>query len=487
MSILVIIVIFILFAIKSYFRLDPDFGWHIKMGEFILNSGIPLTDPFSYTMPSYPFVDHEWLTNILVFLGYKNIGWVGLGIAFSLITVLSLLTAFKFDFKKKYFTLPFILSAGVLLGFIGIRPQVISWLFFAVLVFIFLAKNYSQKVKFFIPPFFLIWANLHGGFILGLFIFLIFIFTNFYSQKRTNFTILIIFILSCVITLLNPYGINLHKEILISIFDSSLRFSIYEWMPAIFSYSPIVWIYVSISIALFYKYRASFTLFEKATYIFLFISGISSVRNLPLWAIFASFVLFKSSLLFENDIMRFKFGLERLNKAYYFLVVFSFFALIFPIIIDLPGLSAINESNFYPDKAVNYLKKSPSQGQVLSEYGWGGYLIWKYPEKKTFIDGRMPSWRRSRSPKGESNYAFKEYKALMNGDVSLKTEAEKYNIDTILLPSFKEEKLNPIAKILDKLELKLEKEGKYGNIYKQVKKEGWKLVYEDQTSVIYRN
>src|SRR3990167_9596253 len=128
MSILVIIVIFILFAIKSYFLLDPDFGWHIKMGEFILNSGIPLTDPFSYTMPSYPFVDHEWLTNILVFLGYKNIGWVGLGIAFSLITVLSLLTAFKFDFRKKYFTLPFILSAGVLFGFVGIRPQAISWL-----------------------------------------------------------------------------------------------------------------------------------------------------------------------------------------------------------------------------------------------------------------------------------------------------------------------------------------------------------------------
>ena len=55
---------FILSWVRGTFMLDPDFGWHLRMGQIILQTGIPATDPFSYTMQSYPFVDHEWLTNI---------------------------------------------------------------------------------------------------------------------------------------------------------------------------------------------------------------------------------------------------------------------------------------------------------------------------------------------------------------------------------------------------------------------------------------
>ena len=88
--------------------MDPDFGWHIKTGELILKTGIPQTDLFSYTMPSYPFVDHEWLTNILLFLGFEKLGWVYLVIIFNLFAILSILVVSKFDFRNKFFALPFI-------------------------------------------------------------------------------------------------------------------------------------------------------------------------------------------------------------------------------------------------------------------------------------------------------------------------------------------------------------------------------------------
>lgn len=485
-NIIVVIFVSILFFVKSYFLLDPDFGWHIKMGGLILKSGIPQTDPFSYTMPSYPFVDHEWLTNILLFIGHERIGWIGLVIIFSLITLLAVLIVLRFDVKNRFFVLPFILSSGVIFAFVGIRPQIISWLFFSVLTFLFLNKKAWQKYRIFLPLFFLLWANLHGGFILGLFIFSIFIAIEIYQEKKINPTNFAILGLSFSLTFLNPYGLNLHREVLISIFDSSLRFSIQEWMPTVFSYSPIVWIYIPASLMLLYKYKKSFSFFEKITYFFLFAGALSSVRNLPLWAIFASPILFKSLKSFSEEVKKYKFGLERFNKAHIFLLGLAIFALIFPIIIDLPGLSGISERNFYPEKAVGFLKKNPSNGQILSEYGWGGYLIWKMPSKKVFIDGRMPSWRRSIAPKNESNYIFKEYTALMNGNIALKDEVGKYNIDTILLPKQTETRGNFLEKALQKLEFSFKKEGKYGNIYKQVKKDGWKLIYQDKTIVVYR-
>lgn len=485
-NIIAVIFIFILFAVKSYYLLDPDFGWHIKMGELITKSGTPKTDPFSYTMPNYPFVDHEWLTNVLLNIGYEKIGWLSLGLIFSLIAILSLLVALKFDIKNKFFALPFIFSAGVLFGFVGIRTQVISWLFFAALTAILLNKKYYQRLRFFLPLFFLIWVNLHGGFFLGPVILFIFLATKFISEKKINISDIVIFVFSFVLTLVNPYSLRIYWEVFMQLSDSSLRWNIYEWMPAFFSYSPIVWIYIPISLTFLYKYRKSFSLFEKIMYFLLFAGALSSVRNLPLWAIFACPILFKSIVLFKNETKKYEFGSSRFDKAYKFLLTLSAFALIFPVIIDLPGLSSISEKRFYPEKAIEYLKKNQSSGQVLSEYGWGGYLIWKMPSKRVFIDGRMPSWRRENAPKNESNYIFKEYKRLMNGNISLKEERLKYNIDTILLPNYKEVKGNSVEKFLQKIEFRLEKEGKYGNIYKQVKKEGWKLIYEDETSLVYR-
>src|SRR6266480_3296272 len=93
-----IIIVFVttLFFFRGLFLLDPDFGWHVRMGQVILQSGIPRTDPFSYTMPSYPFVDHEWLTNIVIAFLYSHVGMYGLAIIFSLLTVFALAISARF-------------------------------------------------------------------------------------------------------------------------------------------------------------------------------------------------------------------------------------------------------------------------------------------------------------------------------------------------------------------------------------------------------
>src|SRR5687767_1472994 len=121
---IVLIVLFLL--AKCVIALDSDFGWHMRMGEYILKNGIPTTDPLSYTMPSFPFVDHEWLSNILIYISYSK-SFPALCALFTLGALASLIINFKKKDNPLFISAVILLAAGALLQFSGIRVQVISW------------------------------------------------------------------------------------------------------------------------------------------------------------------------------------------------------------------------------------------------------------------------------------------------------------------------------------------------------------------------
>ena len=108
------------------------------------------------------------------------------------------------------------------------------------------------------------------------------------------------------------------------------------------------------------------------------------------------------------------------------------------------------------------------------------------PDKKVFIDGRMPSWRWESAPISESNYAFEEYNKFLGGKISTKGILAKYNIDTLLLPTAKKGK-NDIFKKLRDLESRIFGRGvDEGNFVNQLTDSGMVEVYKDDTAVIYR-
>src|ERR1700686_5677181 len=66
---------------------DPDFWWHMRIGRWMLdNSRLPSTDIFTFTVPSHVWTDHEYLTEILMWLVYQSTGGIGLRLAFGLLT-----------------------------------------------------------------------------------------------------------------------------------------------------------------------------------------------------------------------------------------------------------------------------------------------------------------------------------------------------------------------------------------------------------------
>src|SRR4030042_4267273 len=212
-----------------------------------------------------------------------------------------------------------------------------------------------------------------------------------------------------------------------------------------------------------------------------------SSRHIPLWTIITLPILSEAIYLLYSDVRNVKYGEERFIKLFKVLSIGVFIIFITQSLYSSFARSSLSEDSFYPKKAVEYLKRNLPEKQIFSDYGWGGYLIWKLPEKKVFIDGRMPSWRWSFQSKKESSYVMEEYLNMLSGEVNYKDVFQKYNVDTVLLPVEKGETFfNQLDKKFKKFLGRFYKKKINFKFIDELKKDGWTKVYSDDTAVIYQ-
>lgn len=467
---LVNIFLLIIFGLAYFLRaktfLDVDFGWGIRLGEIILKSGFPKTDPFSYTMSNYMYADHEWLTHVAMAKLYPLVGYTGLAIIFTLIAIGTILIMI-WNSNARFIPVQILFVCAVLLSYFGIRSQVITWLFFAFLCKCTLNRGWWKKFRFFIPVLFLLWANLHGGFIVGLIVLLL---TVLKSRKITDVLIVLVSILA---TLVTPYGLKLWQEIWLSIIDSHIRFFILEWRPIIFAITSITLLVLAYCWAFILHYRKKYAKHEILLFVLLFVAAFSSARNIPLFVIYALILTQKGIDNFISDVRINKIRLARFNLFYIvFFTLVSFLALI-QLWGDYNATKAMSEDRYYPNLAIGYLTNHLPKGQIFSIYEWGGYLDWKLSQKKVFIDGRMASWRQ-KSSNLESGYILGEYTSLLLSQTSTSKVFEKYKVDTLLLPRswFEEKSKNYTRNYTFKF-------------IEEIKKNKFEKVYQDNVALIF--
>jgi len=477
---LILILLGAAFFIRGVIILDPDFGWHLREGGLILQNGIQRTDPFSYTMPSYQYIDHEWLTNVFISIFYKLGGIYLLDFIFAIIAIFSLFISIPAKYKN-YSLIAVILSGSVLIQFFANRPQVITWFFLALLLKLIFNENLWKKWKYFVPLIFILWANLHGGFAIGIAIIFLFLILQILIKRKFSLENFLILLLSALSTFVTPYGPLIWKEVWMSISDSSLRWSISEWLPGIFYPDLAMLVLICLSSSLIIMYRVKLKKEEILIYVFLLFMAMSSIRHIPLFAIATIPIAAKVFYFFAQDVDKNKANLIRFSKVKKFLAIS-----VFAIFIYEASSGALFAKNYqYPSGAVVFLKTQRINGNIMSVYNWGGYLIWKLPEKKVFVDGRMPSWRRESAPENESKNAFLEQKELFLGKISLDKEIKKYNIEILLLPKKLEDTSN-LAKFERFVYKALGISTLDNNVFQIEVLDNSKIIYEDSLSTVYK-
>src|SRR5689334_18720934 len=71
-------------------KIDPDFWWHLRVGQIVVDSGIPRHDSFSWTAGGNAWVAHEWLSEAIIYAVQSVFGYAGNVVVFGLATAGSL-------------------------------------------------------------------------------------------------------------------------------------------------------------------------------------------------------------------------------------------------------------------------------------------------------------------------------------------------------------------------------------------------------------
>lgn len=456
---------------------DPDFGWHYKYGEyFVKNNRLLKNNDFSYTMPDYKWANSYWLTQVIMYSIGNKYGLIALSLVFSaVLSSIALLILGRVVENKTTLSAVFIIFLSIIgIYYLSVRPMIFSSIFLFVLLYVLIYKNSYIK---FLPIMFLIWANMHAGFTIGLFVFGIYVLEKIVTSKgaKTKLEPAFFFVICLAATLINPYGISLWETLLKE--SNPLQFShISEWVP--FSYelenSTELVNFVSISFIL----------------AFFFMSIIINGKRLGFWYLLVNLVLFtfsfRASYFLRVLVVSQIFGFASFVDKYYkefsdgfkpkiitqagkLKPIFHLFVILVIVELFLLNLKTAldpafgDTKNSYPVEAIEYVKENELKGNMFNNYNWGGYLIWKLPEYKTFIDGRMPSWRDGKE------FVFHDYiditKEPENHIDLFKEYVQRYKIGWIIYPS----KGNLIDYLKNNPDL------------------GWNVVFENEASIILLN
>ena len=452
--------------------MDPDFGWHLRMGQAILERGIPETDQFSYTMPSYPHVDHEWLADVVVAKMYSIVGneWLA-AIDAGLVLLAIVVSLFQFPMRSKHLlgqTLAtmsvLLLGAAALFFYARVRFLVVTWVFFSILLWLTFTQRMRTRWRWVVPPLFVIWANLHGGYMAGLLVLGFYVTVRSVQERRVPTPELGILTLSLLASLLNPYGLRIWGEVWSSVTDVRLWQRVQEWMPAFHFINPALPVFLAITGVLLVRYRHRI-IAEQWIFFFWLIAGFWSQRHMPLFLLSVLPLVRRAAGYLVEEVVSSSRTQFRLLAGLFVMLLIAAGVFAFQVSYVFRQARFVSEELFYPRNAIHFLRANPSSGEIFSRYDWGGYLLWKLPEKLVFLDGRMPSWRWEAPSPSESDSAFDEANTLVWAAADFTVASEKYGIDTVLWSA--------------------RPEREQGFVYRLVNS-GWSEIYRDEVAVVYR-
>ncbi len=466
--------------LSAFFKIaDLDFWWHLKTGQIIVQEKeFQHTEIYSYTAPGRPYIDHEWLFQVIQYLCYSVAGPLGVILLKCSILIVIYLLITRFLLQQQVsvsviITLIFLSIAGGRTRFIE-RPEIFTELFllccYLLIHSYLLTGKMNRLVAMF--PIMLVWANVHAAVILGFMLMGSFIAGSllekvasrydypsyFNAGNRRSATLIAFFVVSFLITGINPDGFRMHLVPfeLTGIIESGLLNN-QEWQQPPAWRLPFFYAGILLTFTVFVLHARNLHIVNFLFAALLGYIGLKYVRNIALFSIFMP-VLIAPHV--RNYQPRFKNALPLLWSASlawtYFFSPFEFGS----------GISS-----HFPDRIVQFTKEKNLQGNMLNSYAFGGYLIWTaYPERKIFIDGR-----------NEVFLPFLEEIMKVRADGRLwKQFLEKYRIEYALLNYWDE--LEEVT-IMDTSNKAIKSYAPFSSTH--FPRSAWALVYWDDNGMIF--
>ncbi len=465
------------------FNSDGDLARHLAVGRQILSDGaIPTVDLFSHTKGGEPFVPYEWLSEVVFALTYRQLGAEGIAVLSAALAALPFLLLTRWMIRDG--TNIFL---AILLVTVGALAASIHWLarphLFTILLALLWARALtlhqrtgSRRYLAALPPMMALWANLHGGFLVG-FVLLavplaVTVWEGLVSRGKGHdaqrpllgATPLALAGLASLLAVgLNPVGYAVLPHIL-SYFrlrylvDTTMEYlspNFHDLGPQLF----LGLLLLAVASLAAIPRRVGPT--EVATLAVWASLALYSARNIPLFVVvglpivgqFATEALGAPATNAPGLASRLTAIERRMGRP---LVPAIAVAAALLLTIGGTGASAPGSAfdpKVFPVEALARAEESGARGNLFNYFKWGGYILYAgYPKHRVFIDGQTDFY-------GEE--LTRDYSKVATLEPDWENILDRYQIGWVLFPH-----RSPLCLIL-------------------ARTPGWRLAYQDETADIF--
>jgi hypothetical protein len=392
---------------RKYSVIDLDIWWHLAVGDWIVKRfAVPHTGIFSWTAATHPWVAYSWGYEVLLSRAFAWGGLLGIALFGVLLT---LAVAYAVFWMLRRLSGRFWVSCALALMTcylfvfnLAPRPVFFSMVLFTITLTLILEAKRSGRVQtlYWLPPIFVLWANLHIQFIYGLFLVGLLIAVNLLHLLARSFgfatdslqpptlppkKLAALFVACALASCVGPYSFYLYQVVL-DYSKAQLPYSmIAELQPLSFSY-PTDYGQLLLAATAFFAigWRKKIDLFKLALLVFASVVAFRTMRDswficIPAIAVLADFPPEEA----ERD--RMETPAENAGLAVVLVLLLALTA--HNADFSKRDLDRAITGNF-PVYAANFLRRTPLPGPLYNEFNWGGFLIWYLPQYPVAIDGR---------------------------------------------------------------------------------------------------
>jgi hypothetical protein len=390
---------------------DGDLARHLSHGRYILaHGGLITTDPFSFTRPGAPFLGFEYGSQIILAAVERFGGLPAVAVLAGLLLATTYALLAKFMLRRGVDPLLAYLAttigAALGAGHWVARPHLFS-LLLSLLLLEMLESPRARPLWQYVL-FFALWANIHGGFVFGLILIGVYLAgalaewvttgpTSEFKPRARHYAGALA--ASLLGTVLNPHGLELHQHVLAFfgqryLLDNTAEFTSPDFHDIVGKMFLIGLLLSVVSLILIQKRPRFPRLFAVCAMIAF---GLNAVRNVALFGLIAiPLVALEVNEAWQRlpdpRGIRGRFGqtAQRTSTLPWCLALTILLVALAGSRGRLGSTQLIRDGfnpETFPVAAVAKGRQAGLQGHLFSEFAWGGYLVYAWPEQRIFIDG----------------------------------------------------------------------------------------------------
>lgn len=443
-----------IFAMAVRAPADTDTWWHLQAGRVTLEEGeILQTDLFSHTRYGSRWINHSWLSQVILYGLFSRFSYAGLGLWMGVVVTAAFVLVYL-QMEGSVFVRAFILVlAAATSGVIwSARPQLFSFLLTAAVAYVlYLFKWRGVNRLWVLPPLFILWVNLHAGYALGFMVLVAFVAGELFNHLlepwlpadapvvgwRGIGLVVGVSLLSALALVVNPNTTRMWTYYLETVRLDVLQDFIQEWRSPNFHplhTQPFIWLLLATLAAVGLSRRrvdgTDLALVSGFAY-----AALLAGRNIGPFALVAAPVLSRhvTALLDRcsrsvSNRLRYASATPAQGAINWMLLLVILAAT--AVKIQLPLRAGFNEAQHresLPVGAVEWIEEQRPPGEMFNHYNWGGYLIWRlWPDYRVFVDGRTDLY---------GDGFLRQYLETQTASPGFQETLDEYDIRLVLTPS----------------------------------------------------